>query len=584
MPDTCKVPAFVAFTPSEKLQKKTRRWAMGLLIEGCRDDESGRLLRDAHALPLLMAHYDALRTGGFDPVEGRLTFLGEVPPGAKGLLDEPAYKLRRAVKDVRQASNDALKLLDALLTTKPARRSLFHQNGLTSWARIHLSHQKFDDEGKNYAWCGRLIKWMSILYDSQVTHERVLEDAPLFFVDLDKCVRGMMDCLCDADLARVGFERPKFRSTRKAPLDTLGILHNEVEDPNRRMSASERRRMEARDVWSEDELEYPEAPAERDLDDVEASIKRGRAEAKRRKDLAALDRSDTESTASDNSVLDDAKVECFARADELLLVDYFCQHARPPSTDGTAAGLLLNEIEPKDAYFYVFGMDGTEKVSGFDDAVLALYLTQRMRVHPVPDIGDVLLKDTDWSQSPVLKGIYDSMRHDAATEAARAADLALDNQDLRAVVVFIVETLVLDEDVARSCLGRRSIVAACRFLASYAQTVDGRVWRFTDQAKRVAKLRASKGPGCGRFGVSRSADASQYGSLVAARLAGDQNGPRRGAACVCDALLAAALSDFTCDEWPDDGAVLDARAPESSDAVAEAREALLRAAASSAFP
>ena len=52
---------------------------------------------------------------------------------------------------------------------------------------------------------------------------------------------------------------------------------------------------------------------------------------------------------------------------------------------------------------------------------------------------------------------------------------------------------------------------------------------------------------------------------------------------MCDELLAAALSDFTCADWPDDGAVLDARAPESSDGVAEAREALLRA-ASSAFP
>ena len=68
----------------------------------------------------------------------------------------------------------------------------------------------------------------------------------------------MMDCLCDADLARVGYERPKFRAARKAPLDTLGILDGSVEDPNKRMSASERLRMEARDVWSEDELEYPE--------------------------------------------------------------------------------------------------------------------------------------------------------------------------------------------------------------------------------------------------------------------------------------------------------------------------------------
>ena len=37
-----------------------------------------------------------------------------------------------------------------------------------------------------------------------------------------------MDCLCDADLARVGYERPKFRAARKAPLDTLGILGGSV--------------------------------------------------------------------------------------------------------------------------------------------------------------------------------------------------------------------------------------------------------------------------------------------------------------------------------------------------------------------
>ena len=60
-------------------------------------------------------------------------------------------------------------------------------------------------------------------------------------------------------------------------------------------------------------------------------------------------------------MINDAKVECFARADELLLVDYFCQHARPPSTDGTAAGLLLNKIEPKDAYFYVLVQGGSRK-------------------------------------------------------------------------------------------------------------------------------------------------------------------------------------------------------------------------------
>ena len=73
-----------------------------------------------------------------------------------------------------------------------------------------------------------------------------------------------------------------------------------------------------------------------------------------------------------------------------------------------------------------------------------------------------------------------------------------------------------------SCLGRWS-VAACGS-STYAQTVDGRVWRFTDQAKRVAQLRAATGPGCGRFGVARSGARRKYGSLVAARLACDQNG------------------------------------------------------------
>ena len=38
-------------------------------------------------LPLLMAHYDALRTGGYDPVEGKLTFLGEVPRGVRLSID-----------------------------------------------------------------------------------------------------------------------------------------------------------------------------------------------------------------------------------------------------------------------------------------------------------------------------------------------------------------------------------------------------------------------------------------------------------------------------------------------------------------
>ena len=72
---------------------------------------------------------------------------------------------------------------------KAGSRSL-PPSGLTELGEIHLSRiKKFDDEGKNYAWCGRLIRWMAILYDSQIKHERVLEGmTPLFFVDLDRIV------------------------------------------------------------------------------------------------------------------------------------------------------------------------------------------------------------------------------------------------------------------------------------------------------------------------------------------------------------------------------------------------------------
>ena len=506
------------------------------------------------------------------------TFQTQVPPGCKRLLDEPAYKLRRAIREVTQASNDALKLLEALLTTYSAKRALFHGSGLTSWARIHLSHQKTDDEGKDYAWCGRLIGWMAILYDHNIQHERVFEDAPLFFVDLDKGVRGVLNCLCDADLARVGFERPAFRAKRERPHDTLGMFDGRVEDPNQHMSASERVRMEARDVWSEDELDVPDG----DIEAIESSIQRGRAAAQRRKELRDQDRSDTESTQSSSDGEGDAKALCFQRADELLLVDYFCQHYRPDKSEKSAAALLLHLIEPKDAYFYVFGVDNAPRqVSHFDSAVLALYLTKRMRVLPVPDFGDLLLKDTDWSQSPVLKKLYDEMRTDATTEAAQAADLALDNADLREVAAWVVETLILDEGVAASCLGRRGFVAACRFLATYSNTVEGRTWRCTEQARRVALLRAARGPGCGRFGAARGADVQAYGTLCAERLAADEAGARRGAAAACDALLAAALTPaFPSFNWPDDGAVLDARAPEAPEAVAGARAALLRAALS----
>ena len=151
-----------------------------------------------------------------------------------------------------------------------------------------------------------------------------------------------MDCLCDADLARVGYERPKFRAERKAPLDTLGILAVTSRGPEPThvgvgaTSGWRRATSGARTSSSTPRYVFylcdnavdatPSAPRpstrrgatpsprRRHLGDLEASIKRGRAEAKRRKELAALDRSDTESTASEASIINDAKVECFAAA------------------------------------------------------------------------------------------------------------------------------------------------------------------------------------------------------------------------------------------------------------------------------
>ena len=221
--------------------------------------------------------------GRLRPVEGKLTFWGGA--SCQAFVNEP-YKLRRAVKDVGSVER-RFEIIRCVVNQSRRAEAYFIR---TATNRPFI-HQKFDDEGKNYEWCARLIRWMAILYDSQVTHERVLEDAPLFFVDLDRGVRGMMDCLCDADLARVGYERPKFRAARKAPLDTLGILDGSVEDPNKRMSASERPD-EARDgergraraprgvlYLCDNAVDArPRRCPRARFDEVEASIKRGRAE------------------------------------------------------------------------------------------------------------------------------------------------------------------------------------------------------------------------------------------------------------------------------------------------------------------
>ena len=58
---------------------------MRLLREGCADDASGRLLRNARALPRLLAHLDCVGTGGWDEDLGRLAF--HAAPETTGGMD-----------------------------------------------------------------------------------------------------------------------------------------------------------------------------------------------------------------------------------------------------------------------------------------------------------------------------------------------------------------------------------------------------------------------------------------------------------------------------------------------------------------
>ena len=260
-------------------------------------------------------------------------------------------------------------------------------------------------------------------------------------------------------------------------------------------------------------------------------------------------------------------------------------HALKTETELGLQGLVADFKAFKEAEENSKGRSGALERSLLDEA-LGTARNARDAAHSAHNHAENVRKTAEALTSRVDALEANASNYATKGDAAAALEAA---HDARAHSERVLETCAhillgdLFKAQIRKALGRRALVAACRFLSTYAQTVDGLVWRFTDQAKRVAQLRASKGPGCGRFGVSRSADASQYGSLVEARLACDQNGPRRGAAFVCDALLAAALADFTCGEWPDDGAVLDARAPESSDVVAAAREALVRAAAVAFF-
>ena len=236
LPDACATRPFVAFTPDEKLKKKSRRWAMRVLIDGCRDASSGRLLRDAKAVALLLCHHDSLATGGVDPESGRLAFDGAVPPGANCLLDQPGFKLRRAQRDVATAVRDALTLFDALIKTPSARRTAFFKVGVTSWVSVHLGYQPSAPK-KDWGKVARMTEWCVLTYREVCGQEDLLEQAPLFFQDLERGVVSVLDCVTDADDARVDAPgappRPLFKKKRVVPFDPLGIRTGDCADPNK---------------------------------------------------------------------------------------------------------------------------------------------------------------------------------------------------------------------------------------------------------------------------------------------------------------------------------------------------------------
>jgi len=217
------VKPFVALDAAGRQRKVERRWAVSVLVDGCRDDASARLLRNKRTLPILLACFDGLTTGGLDPDTKKLAFHGSVPPGCASFLKKPAHLLAKVKRDVAHAVADAFRLLEALASFAVGRRALFFESGYTCWAANHLFMEP-TGEGKNWSKVARLVDWMARVYAEAAAERDLLTKAPLFFVDLTTGVLRAIDCVSDADDARVlpGDWAKKTKPKRRVDLDPLG--------------------------------------------------------------------------------------------------------------------------------------------------------------------------------------------------------------------------------------------------------------------------------------------------------------------------------------------------------------------------
>ncbi|KAH8049726.1 hypothetical protein JL721_11609 [Aureococcus anophagefferens] len=376
------VKPFTSLTPESARAKRERRWAMRLLREGCADDASGRLLRNSRALPRLFAHVDCVGTGGWDEELGRLAFHGNVPPGCASLLDEPKRTLRRVKRGARDCLEDAHAAFGAALATRAARRACFHEVGATPWLGTHVFMEP-TGEGKNWAKVARYAGWLAAIFAEAARDDDVLERAPLFFTDLSSQTRKVLDCVTDADDARVlpeGYERAPRRRT--ADLAPLAYASGQLTRRETRTEADARRR-EADDVFSDEDVDYPDL----DLGEVVAGIRKQLEVEKRHRERDAEDRDAPESSDDDEAApaaADDARCAAFAATDALLLLHYrLSNRLKPPppadETDLAPANLDFGYVV-KDCYFYVFGMDGApakRASTPLDAEILALVVANR---------------------------------------------------------------------------------------------------------------------------------------------------------------------------------------------------------------
>ena len=110
--------------------------------------------------------------------------------------------LDRIKRDVKHAIGDALRLFDAFVKLKVGARACFFEAGATVWLGGHVMMEP-TGESKNWRKVARFVEWQDAIFGEALKDGALLDRAPLYFCDLTANVRRALDCVCDADDARV---------------------------------------------------------------------------------------------------------------------------------------------------------------------------------------------------------------------------------------------------------------------------------------------------------------------------------------------------------------------------------------------